>query len=269
MRKDGFVLHHAGEIPFYSCRALEEVPGVLHGFSTRRGAATARAGRSLNLGYVSWDSPERVNENRRRFLRALHLDGAHLATLRQVHSNRVYIIKDIPTQWNPPEGDALATALENVALAVEIADCLPILIADPLARTVAAVHAGWRGTLAHVLRATVTEMQRAFGADPERLLAAVGPGIRSCCFEVGREVVELFEKEFPDFRLSRPALRPGKYLLDLGMALEKELDDSGVRPENRYDLALCTRCHPQELFSYRAEGDRSGRMMAVIGRGSP
>jgi hypothetical protein len=269
MRNGAFVLRQAGETAYYSCRALEELPNLCHGFSTRRGGTPDAAGSSLNLGYVSWDPPERVDANRRRFLRALRLMEAHLAVLRQVHSNRVHIIKDRPAEWNPPEGDALICRLPGIALAVQVADCLPVLIADPATRAIAAVHAGWRGTLARVLREAVREMQRTFGADPSNLLVAVGPGIRACCCEVGPEVAELFEKEFPGCRLSRPAAAPGKYLLDLGGALERDLDDSGVAPQHRHDLGLCTRCNPQEFFSYRAEGERSGRMMAVIGRLSP
>jgi copper oxidase (laccase) domain-containing protein len=114
---------------------------------------------------------------------------------------------------------------------------------------------------------TIREMGSAFGADPEQLRVAVGPGIRACCFEVGTEVVEAFNKEFPGCRLSQTVgASPGKYLLDLCMALEIELDKAGIRPEHRYDLGLCTRCNTNEFFSYRAEGMRSGRMMAIIGR---
>lgn len=270
MRRDGFVLREVRGIPYYSCRAFEELPNLCHGFSTRRGGAPAPGEHSLNLSYNSWDSPERVNENRRRLLCALNLKEAHLATLRQVHSNRVHIIRDIPAQWNPSEGDALVAQLENAALAVQVADCLPVLIADPATKAVAAVHSGWRGILAHILPVTVREMQRTFGADPANLLAAVGPGIRACCFEVGPEVAELFNREFPGGRLSVPAgASPGKHLLDLCKALEMELDEAGIKPENRYDSGLCTRCNTKEFFSYRAEGTRSGRMMAVIGRSSP
>jgi YfiH family protein len=267
MKRDGFVFREVKGIPYYSCRAFEELPGFYHGFSTRRGGAPVSADRSLNLSYSSWDLPERVNENRRHLLSALHLDEAHLATLHQIHSNRVHIIRDLSVQWNQSEGDALVTQLENVALAVQVADCLPVLIADPVTKAVAAVHSGWRGTLLHILPETIREMQSAFGSDPEQLRIAVGPGIRACCFEVGTEVVEAFNKEFSGCRLSQTVgASPGKYLLDLCMALEIELDKAGIRTEHRYDLGLCTRCNTNEFFSYRAEGMRSGRMMAIIGR---
>jgi YfiH family protein len=266
MRRAGFVLRESQGIPYYSCRAFESLPHLRHGFSTRHGGLSSRGECSLNLSNSSWDSPERVHENRRRFLSALHFEKACLATLRQVHSNRVYIIEDASGQWNQSRGDALATRIENVALAVQIADCLPILIVDPGRNAVAAVHSGWRGTLSQVLFQTIRKMQQAFGSNPAELRAAIGPGIRSCCFEVGPEVAALFDEEYPGRLLAKPAKnRRGKYFLDLGEALDIQLDLAGVLPENRYDMSICTCCNTNEFFSYRAEGPASGRMMAVIG----
>jgi YfiH family protein len=266
MKQNGFVLREYRGVPYYSCRALESLPRLCHGFSTRLGGAPDPNECSLNLGLTSWDSAARVHENRSRFLAALKLEEAHLATLHQSHSNRVHIIEDISGQWNQSEGDALFTRIENVALAVQIADCLPILIADPVSNAIAAVHSGWRGTLSRILLRTIHEMQRAFDSNPVDLLIAVGPGIRACCFEVGSDVASLFEKEYPGSSLAKPAIgRPRKYYLDLCGALHIQMELACVPPENRYDLGSCTRCNTGEFFSYRAEGPAAGRMMAVIG----
>jgi YfiH family protein len=266
MSGEDFILRESKGIFYYSCRALENVPHLCHGFSTRRGGAPDLNESSLNLSSSPWDSPARVNENRRRFLSALHLEDARLITLRQVHSNRVHIIEEISNQWNQSEGDALITRVENIALAVQIADCLPVLISDPVINVVAAVHSGWRGTLSGVLPQTIREMQRAFNSTPSNLLVAIGPGIRECCFEVGHEVAELFDKAYPGCCLAKPAnARPGKFLLDLCGALDIQLNLAGVKLEKRYNLGACTRCNTSEFFSYRAEGAASGRMMAVIG----
>ncbi len=270
MRGDGFVLREFQGIPYYSCLAFESLPYVCHGFSTRRGGChgglSAGAEYSFDLGGTAGNIGKLAAENRHRFLVALHLENARLITLRQIHSDCVYIIEDISDQWNRSEGDALATRTENVALAVQIADCLPILIADPVRNAVATVHSGWRGALSRILFQTIRKMQEAFGSDPTTLLIAVGPGIRACCFEVGAEVVELFEREYPGACLAKPIhARPDKYLCDLCGALDIQLDLAGVPPENRYDLGACTHCNTGEFFSYRAEGSASGRMMAVIG----
>ncbi len=257
MRRDGFVLREFRGIPYYSCCAFESLPRLGHGFSTRHGG---------NLGNSSLDPGEKASKNRERFLSALHLGDAQLITLHQIHSDRVYIIEDIVSQWNQSEGDALATRVEGIALAVQVADCLPILIADPANNAVAAVHSGWRGTLSEVLLQTIRKMRHAFDSDPNKLLIAVGPGIRACCFEVGPEVAELFGRKYPDHRLAKPIeARPGKYLLDLCGSLEIQLNLAGVRPENCFDLGACTCCNRNEFFSYRAEGPISGRMMAIIG----
>lgn len=266
MRTDDFILQAIHKVPYYSCRAFESLPWVRHGFSTRLGGVSGMGKGSLNLKNAPWDSPDRVRENQRRFLSALSLEKACLLTLHQVHSNRVRILEELSGQWNPPEGDALITRVENAALAVKTADCMPVLIADPIAHAIGAVHSGWRGTLSGVLLHTIEEMQRAFGSDPADLLIAIGPGIRACCFEVGDDVVRLFDERYPESQIAQPiADHPGKYRMNLCNALDIQLDLAGVPLENRHDLGACTCCRTREFFSYRAEGLASGRMMAVIG----
>ena len=263
MRENGFILRNIRGVPYYSCREFELLPRLSHGFSTRHGGVS---GPSLNLSDARWDSPDRVQENRHRFLSALNLEEAHLTTLRQIHSNRVHIIEDISGRWNQSVGDALITRVENVALAVQIADCVPILIADPVNNAVAAVHSGWRGTLNRILLKTIREMQVTFDSDPARLLLAVGPGIRACCFEVGLEVAGSFEEQYPGCSLAKPMQgRPDKRSLDLFKALKIQMKLAGVPSENCHDLGACTCCNTGEFFSHRAEGPAAGRMMAVIG----
>jgi YfiH family protein len=266
MKENDFILRESHGVFYYSCRAFIGLPRICHGFSTRRDGMPGRRRRSFDLGFRSGRSVEYVNENRRRFLSALNLEAAHLATLHQIHSNRVHIIEEIPAPGDQMDGDALTTRIENVAIAVQVADCLPILIADPVNTAVAAVHSGWRGTLSRVLISTIREMERVFNSDPQKLLIAVGPGIRACCFEVGAEVAEPFEREYPGIPLAKKkGDRLGKYLLDLCGALHVQMDFAGIPRENRYDLGVCTHCNTGEFFSYRAEGSAAGRMMAVIG----
>jgi len=266
MTEDGFILRESQGILYYSCLAFERLPHVRHGFSTRHGGTADSGGGAFNLGRHPADLPACLAENRRRFLSALQLENARLITLRQIHSGLVHIVGDISGHREPLEGDALIASRENAALAVQTADCFPILIADPMRPVVAAVHSGWRGTLAGILLRTIHEMQRAFRCDPAQLLIAVGPGIRTCCFEVGSEVANSFDEKFPEVRLAMPAPdRPGKYFLDLSKALNVQLARAGVPERNRHDLLACTRCNVSDFFSYRAEGKAAGRMMAVIG----
>jgi polyphenol oxidase len=263
--QSGFVLRQINEISYYACQAVEELSGFHHGFSTRHGGLPGISGSSLNLGYTHWDSPDRVNANRQRFLAALNWDPVRLATLHQIHSDRIHIIREVQDQWNQTEGDALITQVQDLAIAVQTADCLPIIIADPEKSIAGVVHSGWRGTLARILQKTIREMRQTFSSNPANLVAAIGPGIRACCFEVGEDVAELFDREYPGCRLATPVNgRSGKFLLDLPKALQIQLKHAGVK-SNSHDLGVCTRCNVHDFFSYRAEGQNSGRMMAIIG----
>ena len=237
MPHDAFLLRYARGIPYYSCREFESLPGVRHAFSTRSGLPGAPG-----------------------------FGAGELLTLRQVHSGRVCVVERPPGAWDPPEGDALAAAHAGAALGVRSADCFPVLVADPVAGAVAAVHSGWRGTLAGILAETVGALGRAFGSRPGDLHVAVGPGIRSCCFEVGPEVAAAFAAGYPGAARPAPG-RPGKFLLDLPRVLEAQLEAAGVARGRRYDSGLCTFCNPREFFSYRREGAAAGRMMSVIALG--
>jgi polyphenol oxidase len=263
MSEHGFLLRESQGVHYYTCLAFNSVPQLRHGFSTRLDGSLNSHESSFNLGYTSWDSPDRVSENRRRLLCALDFDDVPLICLRQIHSNSVHIIENVSDPWNAIAGDALATRLENVALAVQVADCLPVLITDPENNAVAAVHSGWKGTLAGILLQTIEKMGKAFGSDPSKLLLAIGPGIRSCCFEVGQDVADLFIRQYPECCSSMDPL--GKYHLNLPQILDTQLDLAGVKPEHRHDMGACTRCNSREFFSYRAEGQAAGRMLAIIG----
>lgn len=266
MAESNFTLREFDGLPFYSCRAFEELRGLCHGFSTRH-SGRDRSAHTLNLGYSAGDSVETVDRNRRLFLSALKLPETSLVTLHQIHSKCIHIIEEIHDHWNMPEGDALVTRAEGVSIAVKTADCLPVLIADPDNGAVAAVHSGWRGTLKQIASDTILTMQKVFRSNPARLLVAVGPGIRSCCYDVGPEVPGLFEERYPGARIASEAPgRPGKFMLDMPKALEFQLLSAGILPENIHDLGLCTCCNIDTFFSYRAEGVHSGRMMSVIGR---
>ena len=266
MPEDGFQRREKQGIAYYTCRALDQVPGLSHAFSTRHGGVSPLPDKALNLSRVSWDSPQNVEENRRRFFSALALRPETLATLCQTHSSEFHIINGAPHQWNPgTPGDALITRSPGLALAVQLADCFPILAADPVTRAIACVHAGWRGTLGGILPNTLSGMVQHFGCDPLRLLVAIGPGIRSCCMEVGEELAPAFKQAFPGLGILRPhPANPGKYLLDLPQALKLQAAAAGIPEKSVFDLGMCTRCRPDEFFSYRAEGAHAGRMMAVI-----
>ena len=268
MNESGFIRRESRGVPYYACRALDGVHGLTHGFSTRRGGVSALPEGSLNLTYLSWDEPAAVGENRARFMAALRLELVPLQTLSQIHSDRVHIVETVPDSWNDrPRADAVATRLGGVAIAVQVADCFPTILADRTGAAIAAIHAGWRGTVERIAAKTVASMESHLRASPGDLLAAIGPGIRPCCFEVGHEVSARFDEAFPGVPLQSPnPSNPSRMLLDLPGALRHQLIEAGLPAGQIHDLGLCTMCNRADFFSYRGEGPRTGRLMAVVAR---
>ena len=265
--------------------AFVKFPWLVHGFSTRPGGISDLDGEKvLNLGFTEWDSRENVMENRRRLQSARGANDFELAALKQFHSDIVHEIEGRPQE--PCCGDASITNRKGVLLGVQTADCVPILLVDPKNRAVAAVHAGWRGTLQRIGSKTLGKMQMRFGTKPSDVLAAIGPAIGGCCYEVGTEVAVQFKSQFPNAHEWFDELRTGdepnplqwlsmmppghqpppkNVLLDLKKANQTQLLDAGVRAESIFVSALCTACRRDLLFSYRKEGAATGRLMAVIG----
>jgi YfiH family protein len=257
MHRAGFTRHQVDGIAFYTCDAFDRIPDLRHAFSTRCG--------ELNLGMVPWDAKDRVEHNRFRLLSALGIPKQTLTTLSQIHSSQCHIINKSIAQWDTRiQGDALATSLPGVTVGVLVADCFPVLIAEQKIGAIAAVHAGWRGTLGNIVLKTLEAMERELGLHPRDALVAVGPGIRSCCLEVGSEVDAAFRAEFPETPISVP--HGHKFLLDLPLALTAQISKAGVPSSQIFDLGLCTRCHPDCFFSYRAEGKLAGRQMGLLTR---
>jgi len=265
--------------------ALTRIPWLVHGFSTRPGGVSPLDGEKvLNLGFTEWDSRENVLENRRRFQSALGASDLKLISLKQIHSDVIHLFDAAPTE--PCRGDASATNRPGLLLGVQTADCVPILLVDPKKRAIAAVHAGWRGTLQRIVAKAIGKMQMEFGTKPGDLLAAIGPSIGGCCYEVGTEVAIQFQSQFADapewfdeFRtgdepnpiqwlnMMPPGHQPPpkNVLLDLRKANRAQLLGAGLRPSNISVSDLCTACRRDLLFSYRKEGLQSGRLMSVIG----
>lgn len=269
---------------------------LAHGFSTRSGGtsrlkdphARSKAPESvLNLGFSEWDARPPVEENRRRFQKALGAEAMQLIALSQIHSDIIHVVEAVPPQML--QGDALVTSTRGLLIGVQTADCIPILLADPEHHVVAAIHAGWRGTLKRIAEKTVGRMRMLFGTRPEKIIAAVGPGIGRCCYEVGPEVVKEFASQFENardwFEGPYDALASGEdpnplpwltmippghqppppsVLLDLHAANRGILEGAGVTAKNISVSELCTACRTDLLFSYRRE-KITGRMMAAIG----
>jgi len=300
----------AGRLKVLESPSLTRLNWLVHAFSTRCGGASRlhttnggdgpeprpskqSAGQVLNLGFADWDTRTRVLSNRRQFLRAIDARTMRLAAIEQIHSDLVHRIDQI-TATAPPskflKGDALLSNVPGVLLAVQTADCVPILLADAKRRAVAAIHAGWRGTLLRIAEKALGRMRMEFGTSPEDVIAAIGPSIGRSCYEVGSEVAVAFHSQFPGARewfdgpfdalaagendpnwlpwltMKPPghAPPPLRVHLDLVAANCAVLAQAGVPPANISQSGLCTSCRTDLFFSYRRER-ATGRLMAVIG----
>ena len=220
--------------------ALREVPGLVHGFEQR----------------LESTGHETRDEGRRRVAAALHRDG-QLLLLKQVHGARV-----LAAPWQgTPEADAATCEASGALLGIETADCLPVLIVDPGRHAVAAAHAGWRGTAAAVARMAVESLV-ASGSRPGDLIAALGPGIGPCCYEVGDDVRAAFGPEYDD-AFSQGA--GGKLHLDVRRANVRQLHQAGIPTVQILHVADCTYCRADLYHSFRREGKGAGRMLNFIG----
>ncbi len=255
-------------LPLLRCESIG--PGFVHGFTGRAGGVSEPPFDSLNLGGKWGDEPAHVTENRRRLAEAL---GGAPVVARQVHGTairRVHAGED-PAEVARHEADGLCTDVPGLVLGVFVADCVPVLIADARTGACAAVHAGWRGTVAGILPEAVRVLAAEFGARPANLQVALGPAIGPCCFEVGLEVVAAIEAAVPDAR-DRAIVRPSprgradKAHVDLHAANRLLLQQAGVNPEAVVSVPGCTHCDRARFFSFRRDGASTGQQMGVIGR---
>jgi hypothetical protein len=288
------------KITILQARGLKQYAWLVHGFSTRAGGFSRAYGKaSLNLGFTQHDSRLAVERNRTAFLRQLgaitrvRRDGKGVAkplpliTLRQIHSDIIRCIESASAE--PLAADGMISATPGLLLAIQTADCIPVVVVDTRRHAVGVFHAGWRGTVKRIVEKGVGEMVRCFGSSPRDMKAAIGPGIQGCCYEVGEEVRTRFESQFAyaaslfhEVKESDPvrekypllfltARAPGhgelppKIFLDLVEANRQQLLAAGIPGKGIEASALCTNCHPELLFSYRAERGKTGRMMAVAG----
>ncbi len=223
---------------FLTIRRLEKVPFLFHGFGTR-----------------NWKERDFEKRPEWKNFTPVFLD--------QIHSNLVHFIDEIP-QKNP-KGDAMITHLPFLFLIIRTADCLPVLIVDEQRKVIAAVHCGWRGTQKKVVQEVILDLKIHYGCSPSSLLVAMGPHIKTDCYEVGEDVRHSYEQGIFSPEIFRPhPYRDKKYFLDLKEANASQLLDAGAKKKNIYSLDICTHCE-SNLPSYRRDAQKAGRMLSFIG----
>ncbi|MGD0829699.1 MAG: peptidoglycan editing factor PgeF [Terracidiphilus sp.] len=286
----------ANRVQYLAVPAWQEIPWLWHGFSTRLGGLSRAycaddAPGELNLGFTPDDPRESVAANRRLLAEAITADPATpLVALKQIHSNLIVLANAADaSRENPRKADGLMTDQSGLLLAIQTADCIPVLVADRKRRAVAAFHAGWRGTVSRIVESGIGRMRLEFGSQPEDLAAGIGPGIGPCCYAVGDELLTAFESQFAysrelfrevydadPVRTRYPMLfltqrAPGhseigpNLHLNLAEANRRQLLAAGLKPAAIQLIGGCTSCQRDLFFSHRAAQGHAGRMMSVIG----
>ncbi len=241
---------------------LHRQQGILHTFTTRHHGVSREPYLSNNIAFHVGDDEHAVRHNQAALAKTMGYDLDRLTHMRQVHSDQIIIIDETYTFDKPPECDALITDLIDRPLMVMTADCTPILLYDHNRRIIAAIHAGRAGAFKDIVTKTITKMQKSFQSDPADIIAVLGPSIGVCCYEVDKKIDDEASGLGLGYAIRRDKER---YLLDVNAIIRRQLLKVGISASNLEEIDRCSSCHNDTLFSYRADGKRTGRMAALIG----
>ncbi len=254
-----------GELTLMKFSLFEDREDVDHCVTTRSGGVSEGNYKGLNLSDKSGDDPARVLRNRETLAEAFGVQPDHLYFPDQCHTSYVKAVDRNTTAADLENSDALITDEQGVCLGVLAADCVPVLLFDPVKRVIAAVHSGWKGTTGRIVARTVEQMVKKYRVQPTDLLAGIGPAVSARNYEVDAEVAAKFDFWFrKKEKVVLPGKAPGKFLIDLPLANKILLLRYGLREENIEPSGLCTYDHPDMFFSARRDGFHSGRFAACI-----
>jgi len=262
------------EVPFFTFTALSALPFIKHGFSTRLGGVSKGQFATLNFDRKvmdAYDDPANVEENFRRIAKSIGFDVNSVVLSKQVHKTNIRLVDEsdrgkgliIPRDYD--EIDGLITNKANVTLVTKYADCVPLYFVDPVKRAIGLSHSGWRGTVAMIGKKTVEEMSKAFGSNPEDIIAVIGPSICRECYEIAGSTVDEFINAFPEEKDTILTQKDnGRYLCDLWKANRLVLQKAGLLASNIHISGVCTSCNSDILFSHRKTQGKRGSLAAFL-----
>jgi len=255
----------AGKIQYLKPRLGGQA--AVAGFTTRHEGVSRPPYNSLNLGTNTLDSPHNVEGNRSLLARAFGTTLDHFLTVTQAHGTDLLVIDSPNPEFShflKLECDGIVTNQPGLMIAICVADCVPILLHDPVQGVVAALHAGWQGTVGNIAGKGVEAMTSLFGSSPKDILAAIGPSISQCCYQVDAPVRDAFRKGGLAWDLHVLESGGGKWQLDLSGANRQQLIDAGLAPGQIESETLCVSCSQELFFSYRRDGGDTGRQAGFI-----
>lgn len=267
-----FKICQNNDVIYLQIPMFNETNLVKHGFSTRHGGKSDGIYKSMNLGFNRGDAEENVRENYRILCETLRIDTEDLVLSDQIHEDKILVInqKDRGKGYNKDSDiigvDGLITNEKDVALVTSYADCVPLFFLDPVEKVIALSHSGWRGTVKKIGGKTIRMMSEHFGSKPENILAAIGPSIGACCYEVSEDVKIEVEKMFNHDIIDKIVKKQGKnkYMIDLWEANSAVLLEAGILKEHLQKTDICTMCHKDDLFSHRGSEGKRGNMVAIM-----
>jgi hypothetical protein len=252
------------ELTWLKVEEWEKNGGPHHGFLGRQGGRSAGTYAGLNVSYEVGDDPAVVKDNFCDLKKAVGLHERSIVTMKQVHGDRVIDVKDKQTK-NAGEADGIVTNQPGVFLGVMTADCVPLLFSCAERKVAAAVHAGWRGTAAGIAQITLRHLRDRYAIGPLEVSVALGPAIGPCCYEIRGDVSIPLVAKWGTLAERCLDSRDGSEYLDLRRLNRLQLEISGVSAGRIFDVGPCTRCSPNEFFSYRGQRGKTGHQMSFIG----
>ncbi len=260
-----FRLAHRGTVEYLEAEGLSALGFVDHAFCTRRGGVSAGPFASLNAGFRVGDREEDVRRNLAIVGEAFAIPRGNLVLMGQVHGERIRVIDSADSlPVRVPECDGMITARPGVALGVKTADCVPLFFVDRVRRIIGVAHAGWRGTALGMAAKMIDAFVEGFASHPEDILAAVGPAVGACCYQVDAPVYAALAARTGAGRFLRPCREEGRWMLDLALANCLQIGERGVPEANIRTANHCTACRQELFFSHRASGGCTGRQVNLL-----
>lgn len=267
---DKIIVNNKNDLYFLEFTNFKKYEDILtHCFTTRLGGVSTGECCSLNLSFNRNDSKENVLENYRLVSEAIGVDYNKLVLSNQVHDNKIrYVSEDDAGKGIHKESDiigfdGLTTDIPGIPLVTFYADCVPVLILDPVKKAITAVHSGWKSTQLNISYEAIEFMKKKYNSNPGDLQVAIGPSICKNCFEVGEEVYKLFIEKY-DWCNTYVQRNDEKYYIDLQQIIKKVMIDEGVLNENILISEICTKCNTDVFFSFRGDQHKTGSLAAVM-----
>jgi len=270
-----FTFSHRGTIEYLEALPLTADDFLLHAFPTRRGGMSSGCFAGLNFSIGEGDEAEGVAKNWRLLAESFRIDPSCFVTMQQKHGDRIAVINEycreigsnnlgLPAEL--PDCDALVTSRPGLAIGVKTADCVPLFLVDRAKRVIAAVHAGWRGTALNIAGQVLDVFAARFSSRPGDILAAFGPAVGPCCYEVDGAVFHALSIYGQEGRTSffRPGATKDRWMLDLTMVNRYQLEERGVPPAQIFSGAYCTACRGDVFYSHRRDRGRTGRHFSFL-----